>query len=102
LAAAINQLLSSRALSQTEAARRLGVNQPKVSALRNCKLEGFSVERLMQAAVRGSFRHRWKPTACSRERLELGRKYLCLCDSPADNGEQQHGLEWLRPRYSAR
>lgn len=47
LAAAINQLLSSRSLSQAEAARRLGVNQPKVSALRNYKLEGFSVERLM-------------------------------------------------------
>jgi predicted XRE-type DNA-binding protein len=47
LAAAINQLLSRQSLSQTEAARRLGVNQPKVSALRNFKLEGFSVERLM-------------------------------------------------------
>ena len=30
-----------------DAAARLGVNQPKVSALRNYKLEGFSVERLM-------------------------------------------------------
>jgi predicted XRE-type DNA-binding protein len=29
------------------AAGRLGLNQPKVSALRNYKLEGFSVERLM-------------------------------------------------------
>jgi predicted XRE-type DNA-binding protein len=26
---------------------RLGLNQPKVSALRNYKLDGFSVERLM-------------------------------------------------------
>ena len=34
-------------LSQVAAAARLGLNQPKVSALRNYKLEGFSVERLM-------------------------------------------------------
>ena len=47
LAAAINQLLSQRRLSQTAVARQLGINQPKVSALLNYKLEGFSVERLM-------------------------------------------------------
>lgn len=48
LAAAINQLLHQRHLSQTAAARQLGINQPKVSALLNYKLEGFSVERLMR------------------------------------------------------
>jgi predicted XRE-type DNA-binding protein len=48
LAVAINQLLSQRRLSQTVVARRLGINQPKVSALLNYKLEGFSVERLMR------------------------------------------------------
>ena len=48
LAAAINQLLNQRRLSQTAVARQLGINQPKVSALRNYKLEGFSVERLMR------------------------------------------------------
>lgn len=48
LTAAINQLLRQRRLSQTTAARRLGINQPKVSALLNYKLEGFSVERLMR------------------------------------------------------
>ena len=47
LAVAINQILQSRKLSQTAAARRLNVNQPKVSALSNYQLEGFSVERLM-------------------------------------------------------
>ncbi len=36
---------------QAEAARLLGVNQPKVSALRGYKLEGFSVERLMHFAT---------------------------------------------------
>src|SRR5512145_748592 len=47
LAYALNQLLEGRRLSQAEAARVLGVSQPKVSALRNYKLAGFSVERLM-------------------------------------------------------
>jgi predicted XRE-type DNA-binding protein len=47
LAYALNQLLDGRKLSQAEAAGILGVSQPKVSALRNYKLAGFSVERLM-------------------------------------------------------
>jgi predicted XRE-type DNA-binding protein len=47
LALAINQIIQGRKLSQTEAARRLKVNQPKVSALSNYQLDGFSVERLM-------------------------------------------------------
>src|SRR6266446_9673561 len=47
LAVAINQIIQGRKLSQTAAARRLKVNQPKVSALSNYQLEGFSVERLM-------------------------------------------------------
>lgn len=47
LAYALNQLLDGRKLSQAEAAKVLGVSQPKVSALRNYKLAGFSVERLM-------------------------------------------------------
>ena len=47
LAVAINQIVQSQQLSQAAAARRLNVNQPKVSALSNYQLEGFSVERLM-------------------------------------------------------
>ena len=47
LAYALNQLLGERKLTQAEAARVLGVAQPKVSALRRYKLAGFSVERLM-------------------------------------------------------
>src|SRR5580698_3557189 len=48
LCAAINRILEKRGLTQVEAARVLGVNQPKVSALKGYKLEGFSVERLMR------------------------------------------------------
>jgi predicted XRE-type DNA-binding protein len=47
LAVAINQILHARRLSQTAAARQLNINQPKISALVNYRLEGFSVERLM-------------------------------------------------------
>jgi predicted XRE-type DNA-binding protein len=47
LAYALNTIMDARRLTQAAAAERLGLNQPKVSALRNYKLEGFSVERLM-------------------------------------------------------
>ncbi|MGD0012871.1 MAG: helix-turn-helix transcriptional regulator [Bryobacteraceae bacterium] len=48
LALAINRILERRRLSQTRAARILGISQPKVSALSNYRLDGFSVERLMR------------------------------------------------------
>lgn len=47
LAMAINDILRKEKLTQSEAAARLKVNQPKISALAHYKLEGFSVERLM-------------------------------------------------------
>lgn len=47
LAYALNTIMDAQRLTQAAAAARLGLNQPKVSALRNYKLEGISVERLM-------------------------------------------------------
>lgn len=47
LSVVINTILEERKLTQAEAAKALGVNQPKISALQHYKLEGFSVERLM-------------------------------------------------------
>jgi predicted XRE-type DNA-binding protein len=47
LAFALNQEREARKISQADAAKVLGVTQPKVSALRRYKLAGFSVERLM-------------------------------------------------------
>src|SRR5258708_34181863 len=47
LAYALNQVLEGRQLSQADAAKVLGVTQPKASPLRPYKLAGFSVERLM-------------------------------------------------------
>jgi predicted XRE-type DNA-binding protein len=47
LAHAINTIVANRRLNQAAAAETLGVGQPKVSALANYKLQGFSVDRLM-------------------------------------------------------
>src|ERR1700719_552100 len=47
LAHAINRVIARQRLSPAAAAEKLGINQPKVSALANYKLDGFSVERLM-------------------------------------------------------
>lgn len=47
LAVAIQQIIQARRLSQSAAAHLLDINQPKISALVNYRLEGFSVERLM-------------------------------------------------------
>jgi len=48
LALAVNELLKARKLKQREIGILLGVPQPKVSALKNYRLEQFSVERLME------------------------------------------------------
>jgi predicted XRE-type DNA-binding protein len=47
LAVEIVRLINARRLSQVAAAGLLKINQPKVSALKHYKLDGFSVERLM-------------------------------------------------------
>ena len=46
LASMIYDIIEERRLTQVEAARILGISQPKVSALRNGRLAGFSIERL--------------------------------------------------------
>ncbi|MDH3475177.1 MAG: helix-turn-helix domain-containing protein [Rhodospirillales bacterium] len=48
MAVNVNRILQGRHLKQAEAAAVLGVAQSKVSLLANYKLDGFSVERLMQ------------------------------------------------------
>ena len=42
----INRIIKERKLTQKEAAKVLGVDQPKISALKNGKISGFSIERL--------------------------------------------------------
>jgi predicted XRE-type DNA-binding protein len=48
LAKIINETVASRHLGQKQAAILLGISQPKVSALANYKVTGFSVQRLME------------------------------------------------------
>jgi predicted XRE-type DNA-binding protein len=48
LAVAINKILEAKGLRQQAAAKLLELNQPKISALVNYQLKGFSVERLLR------------------------------------------------------
>jgi predicted XRE-type DNA-binding protein len=48
LTARIAEIIASKGLTQAAAARLLGVDQPKVSALLRGRLSGFSTERLMR------------------------------------------------------
>lgn len=43
----IEQIIKKKKLTQIKAAKIMGINQPKVSALIRRKLDGFSVERLI-------------------------------------------------------
>lgn len=47
LAMRIEDIIKKRQLKQVEAAELLGINQPKISALMNGRLSGFSLERLI-------------------------------------------------------
>lgn len=48
LARQINNLISNKELNQSQAAKLLGVDQPKISYLSKGKLDGFSIERLFR------------------------------------------------------
>ncbi len=48
LAAKISSIIEHRHLTQAEAAKILGIDQPKVSALTRGRLAGFSTERLFR------------------------------------------------------
>jgi predicted XRE-type DNA-binding protein len=46
IASMIYDIIEERKLTQKKAGKLLGVSQPKISALRNGRLDGFSIERL--------------------------------------------------------
>ena len=48
LALKINEIIDARKLKQIEAAKTLGINQPKISAIANGRLNDFSIERLIE------------------------------------------------------
>ena len=47
----INKIIEQRGLTQVEAAEVLGINQPKVSALKRGRITEFSIDRLMRFLV---------------------------------------------------
>ena len=47
LAIIINRLVAAQRLTQVKAAGRLNVSQQTISALKNYRLDGFAVERLL-------------------------------------------------------
>ena len=47
----LNRLIEHRGGSQSQLAEKLGLQQPHVSQLKNYRLKGFSVERLMELLV---------------------------------------------------
>jgi len=51
LAAKIIAEIQRRRMTQIQAAAILGIDQPKISALKQGKLSGFSIERLMRFLV---------------------------------------------------
>ena len=77
LVAKIIQETERRRLTQSQAAALLGIDQPKVSALKQGKLSGFSIERLLRFLVllgrdvespsRGGPDHDQPPDFASRE-----------------------------------
>ena len=73
LAVNINRIIRGRHLKQTEIAELLGISQPKVSGLQNYKLDGFSVEKLMNflGALDRDIEIRIKKKPRSREEPEI-------------------------------
>ncbi|AJF07803.1 helix-turn-helix domain-containing protein [Geoalkalibacter subterraneus] len=51
LALKIAQIINKRHLSQAQAAELLGITQPKVSAILNGRLRGFSLEKLLHLMI---------------------------------------------------
>ncbi len=52
IAAQINSILRHRRLTQVQASKLLGLPQPKISALKNGKLRGLSLEKLLEIMVK--------------------------------------------------
>jgi predicted XRE-type DNA-binding protein len=74
LAHSISRLIEQMQLTQREAARILGVDQPKVSALVRGRLSGFSIERLLPFV------------RALQYDVEIHLKPMPACDEPARTG----------------
>jgi len=57
------QQLKARGWTQVEAARQLGITQPRVSRLIKGKVEDFSLDMLLTLAARAGLRAEWRMVA---------------------------------------
>lgn len=73
LASCIRQVIKRRRLTQAAAAARMGIDQPKVSAILNGRLANFSADRLMRllTALGQDVEIRVKPTPRGRAHGQL-------------------------------
>lgn len=60
---AIRSLIEGKGWSQSDAAKELGVSQPRISNLKNGKIDKFSVDMLMELLVKLGFRFEFNYTA---------------------------------------
>ena len=104
LAYALNQVLDGRKLSQADAAKVLGVTQPKVSALRHYKLAGYSVERLMNLLTAldqdVEIVIRRKPRSRKSARISVVAEHMAL--KPKTTPRQRRSFTSARRRAVAR
>ncbi len=78
LVSRIASIIEERGLTQTEAARVFGIDQPKVSALLNGRFRGFSVYRLMHfiAALGGDVEIVTTKPSHRPEAVEVGHIFV--------------------------
>jgi predicted XRE-type DNA-binding protein len=69
----ISVIIEKRGLTQTAAAETLGVTQPKISALLQGRLEGFSMDRLVRflSALDQNVTIRVRPKRSGKERRSV-------------------------------
>ena len=68
---AIRDLIDVKKWSQSEAAEMLGVSQPRISNLKNGKIDKFSVDMLMGMLVKLGFKFEFKYTPAERKKPKL-------------------------------
>jgi len=67
----LSRIVAAQGLTQTEAGARLGLTQPKVSALLNGQFRGYSVERLLRFVT--ALHHDVRIVIEAEERQEQGQ-----------------------------
>jgi predicted XRE-type DNA-binding protein len=91
LADRISTVIRNRGLTQTQAARMLGIDQPKISALIRGRLTPFSIERMLRflPETKHDMAQGYQPllrsavlTLPNRVRIGLRSKYLRVPTSP--------------------